>query len=45
MKKLLALFAFAVLALMPLACANRAIDQPVTPNLGAGSNAVATPTP
>lgn len=44
MKKLLALFTFAVLALMPLACTNRALNQPVTPNMGATAN-IATPTP
>ena len=44
MKKLSALLAFIVLALMPLACTNRALNQPVTPNMSVTSSA-ATPTP
>ncbi len=45
MKKLFTLFLFVVLALMSLACANRALNQPVTPNMGVGASTAATPTP
>lgn len=39
MKKLLSLLVFLVLALLPLACSNRAVTQPVNPTFAA------TPTP
>ena len=45
MKNLLTLFVFAALALMPLACGNRALNQPVSPDMGVQANAAATPTP